>query len=88
MGQQAQPPRRAPRPALVVNKDGEAPALVLDQFRCGRLLVFLLSAPAAMSGAIYIFTPDRVTILDVPLLPFLKGISSWGLGLRTLIEKD
>ncbi len=40
-----------------------------------------------MSGAIYIFTPDKVTLLDVPLLPFLKAISSWGLGLRELVEK-
>jgi len=26
-------------------------------------------------------------LLDVPLLTFLKAISSWGLGLREMIEK-
>ena len=38
-----------------------------------------------MSGALYVFAADRVLELDVPLLPFLKAISSWGLGLRELI---
>ena len=27
-----------------------------------------------------------MTLLDVPLLAFLKAISSWGLGLREMIE--
>lgn len=31
-----------------------------------------------MSGALYIFTADRVQELDVPLLSFLKAISSGG----------
>ena len=39
-----------------------------------------------MSGAVYVFAPDKVTYLNVPLLPFLKVISSWGLGLREIIE--
>jgi hypothetical protein len=39
-----------------------------------------------MSGALYIFTPDKVTYVDVPLLSFIKAISSWGLGLRGIIE--
>jgi len=33
------------------------------------------------------YFPDKVTLLDVPLLTFLKAISSWGLGLREMIEK-
>jgi hypothetical protein len=39
-----------------------------------------------MSGALYIFTSDKVTYVDVPLLSFIKAISSWGLGLRDIIE--
>ena len=39
-----------------------------------------------MSGAVYVFAPDKVTYLNVPVLPFLKVISSWGLGLREIIE--
>jgi uncharacterized membrane protein len=58
----------------------------MDEFADGRLVVFVPGSPAPMSGAIYIFTPDRVTYLDVPLLAFMKAISSWGLGLRELID--
>ena len=77
---------RTLRPALAAIEEGLCPALVMDEFADGRLVVFVPGAPAPMSGAIYIFTPDKITLLDVPLLPFLKSISSWGLGLKGLIE--
>jgi uncharacterized membrane protein len=77
---------RAMRPALAKIEEGECPALVMDEFVDGRLLVFVPGSPAPMSGAIYIFTPDKVTYLEVPLLSFLKAISSWGLGLREMVE--
>ena len=62
------------------------PALVMDELADGRLVVFVPASPAPMSGAVYVFAPDKVTYLNVPLLPFLKVISSWGLGLREIIE--
>jgi uncharacterized membrane protein len=77
---------KAMRPALAAIEEGECPALVVDEFADGRLLVFVPGSPAPMSGAIYIFTPDKVMLLDVPFLPFMKAISSWGLGLRELME--
>ena len=77
---------RPMRPALAAIEDGQCPVLVMDEFADGRLLVFVPGSPAPMSGAIYIFTPDRVTLLDVPLMPFMKAISSWGLGLREMVE--
>ncbi|MFC3127194.1 hypothetical protein ACFOD4_19170 [Pseudoroseomonas globiformis] len=76
------------RPALVSIEEGLCPALIMDSFADGRLLIFVPGSPAPMSGALYIFTPDRVTSLDVPLLPFMKAISSWGLGLKELIDKS
>lgn len=76
----------AMRPALAAIEEGQCPALVMDEFADGRLLVFVPGSPAPMSGAIYIFTPDKVTLLDVPLLPFMKAISSWGLGLKEIVE--
>lgn len=78
---------RTMRPALARIEEGECPALVMDEFVDGRLLVFVPGSPATMSGDIYIFTPDRVTYLEVPLLSFLKAISSWGLGLREIVER-
>jgi uncharacterized membrane protein len=77
---------RPMRPALAAIEDGQCPALVMDEFADGRLLVFVPSSPAPMSGAIYIFAPDRVQFLDVPLLSFMKALSSWGLGLREMVE--
>lgn len=77
---------RAMRPALAAMEEGQCPALVMDEFADKRLLVFVPGSPAPMSGAIYIFPPDKVTLLDVPLLPFMKAISSWGLGLRDMVE--
>lgn len=77
---------RAVRPALAAIEEGQCPVLVMDEFVDGRLLVFVPGSPAPMSGAIYIFAPDKVVLLDVPLLPFLRAISSWGLGLREMIE--
>jgi uncharacterized membrane protein len=78
--------RQTMRPALAAIEEGQCPALVMDRFADGRLLVFVPGSPAPMSGALYIFTPDKVTYLDVPLLPFMKAISSWGLGLRGIVE--
>jgi uncharacterized membrane protein len=74
------------RPALSAIEEGQCPALVMDRFADRRLLVFVPGSPAPMSGALYIFTPDKVIYLDVPLLPFKKAISSWGLGLRHIVE--
>jgi uncharacterized membrane protein len=78
---------RAMRPALASIEEGQCPALVMDELADGRLLVFVPGSPAPMSGAIYIFTPDKVVLLDVPLLTFMKAISSWGLGLKELVEQ-
>jgi len=79
---------RALRPALVAIKEGHCPGLVMDELADGRLLVFVPGSPAPMSGALYLFTADRVTRLDVPLLPFLRAIGSWGLGLREMLDAD
>jgi uncharacterized membrane protein len=77
---------KAMRPALAAIEEGQCPALVMDEFADGRLLVFVPGSPAPMSGAVYIFAPDKVVFLDVPLLSFMKAISSWGLGLREMVE--
>ncbi len=38
------------------------------------IVVFVPATPAPMSGALYMFTPDKVMYLDVPLLSFMKAI--------------
>ena len=79
---------RAIRPALAAIEEGQCPALVMEELADGRLVVFVPSTPAPMSGALYVFAPEKVTYLDVPLLPFIKVVSSWGLGLREIIEAE
>ncbi|NOG69124.1 hypothetical protein [Roseicella sp. DB1501] len=74
------------RPALAAVEEGHCPALVMEEFADGSLLVFVPGTPAPMSGALYIFGVEKVIFLDVPLLPFLRAISSWGLGMRELLE--
>ena len=76
------------RPAIVSLDDAQCPALVMDELPDGRLIVFLPGSPTSMSGALQIMTADRVTLLDVPLLPFLKAIASWGLGLKGLMDSS
>lgn len=78
---------RKPRPALVSIEEGECPCLLMQRFDDGRVLVFVPGTPAPLSGALYIFAADRVRELDVPILPFMKAISSWGLGLPELLAK-
>lgn len=85
-GPMAEGGAQAPKPALAAIEEGLCPALIMEALPDGRLVVFVPGAPAAMSGALYVFTPDRVTPLDVPLLPFLKAIASWGLGLGALMR--
>lgn len=75
-------------PALVAIEDGQCPAFVMDEFADGRLLVFVPGSPAPMAGALYIFSADRVTLLDVPLMPFMQALSAWGLGLREMLEAE
>jgi hypothetical protein len=45
-----------------------------------------LRTSLALSGAVYVFAPNKVTYLNVPLRCFLKAISSRGLGLLEIIE--
>jgi len=58
----------------------------MDRFADGRLLVFVPTSPAKMSGTLYVFASERVQLLDVPLRPFAQSFAAWGLGLRELIE--
>ena len=77
---------RAMRPALAAIEEGHCPALVMDELHDGRLVLFVPDSPASMSGSIHIVSPDKVVLLDVPLMPFMKVIASWGLGFRELVE--
>ena len=70
------------------NRGGPVPGAGDGRLADGRLVVFVPGSPAPMSGALYVFAPEKVTYLDVPLLAFLKVISSWGLGLREMIEAE
>lgn len=75
------------RPAFVSMEDGQCPALVVDELSDGRFVIFVPGSPAPMSGTLYIFTPDKVELLDVPLVAFVQAVSSWGFGIRQLLDR-
>ena len=77
---------RALRPALAAIEEGQCPALVMEELADGRLVVFGSSLARTYVRRSLPLRAGQGNDLNVPLLPFLKVISSWGLGLREIIE--
>ena len=72
-------------PALVELEDALVPAFIIETLDDGRFTVFVPSVPTPLAGAVYILSPERVHILDVPFTQALKSISRWGSGSRDLV---
>jgi uncharacterized membrane protein len=73
------------KPALVEIEDALVPAFIIEEFEDGRFTVFVPSAPTPLSGAVYILTPERVHLLDIPFTTAIKSLSRWGSGSRELV---
>jgi uncharacterized membrane protein len=58
---------------------------VIEPLDDGRFTVFVPSVPTPLAGAVYILTPERVHILDVPFTQAVRSISRWGSGSRELV---
>src|SRR5215475_3623035 len=74
------------KPALAEIEEALVPAFVIEEFEDGRFTVFVPSAPAPLSGSIYILTADRVHPVDVPFTHAVKALSRWGAGSKELVE--
>jgi uncharacterized membrane protein len=73
------------KPALVEIEEALVPAFIIEKLEDGRLTVFVPSAPAPVSGAIYVLDPERVHLLDIPIARAVKVLSQWGLGSKELV---
>jgi uncharacterized membrane protein len=72
-------------PALVELEDALAPAFIIETLDDGRLTVFVPSVPTPFAGAVYVLSPERVHILDIPFTQAIRSISRWGSGSKELV---
>ena len=72
-------------PALIELEDALVPAFIIETLDDGRLTVFVPSVPTPLAGAVYVLSPERVHILDVPFTQAIRSISRWGSGSRDLV---
>ena len=72
-------------PALVELEDALVPAFIIETLDDGRFTVFVPSVPTPLAGAVYVLSPERVHILDVPFTQAIRSISRWGSGSRELV---
>lgn len=70
------------KPAMVEIEQALVPAFVIEEFEDGRFTVFVPSAPTPFSGAVYVLTPERVHLLEVPFAQAVKTLAQWGSGSR------
>jgi uncharacterized membrane protein len=59
---------------------------VVEEHDDGRYTVFVPASPTPFSGAVYVLTPERVHIVDVPFLQAFQAMTKWGNGTRDLIK--
>lgn len=72
-------------PALIDIEDALVPGFIIEALDDGRFTVFVPSVPTPLAGAVYVLSPARVHILDVPFTQAVKSISRWGSGSRELV---
>jgi len=72
-------------PVLIELEDALVPAFIIETLDDGRFTVFVPSVPTPLAGAVYVLSPERVHILDVPFTQALRSISRWGSGSGELV---
>jgi uncharacterized membrane protein len=73
------------KPALVEIEEALVPAFIIEELDDGRFTVFVPSVPTPFAGAVYILTPERVHVLEIPFTQALSSISRWGSGSKELV---
>lgn len=72
-------------PALIDIEEALVPGFIIEALDDGRFTVFVPSVPTPLAGAVYVLSPERVHILDIPFTQAVKSISRWGSGSRELV---
>ena len=71
--------------ALVEIEEALVPAFIVEEHPDGRYTVFVPSVPTPAAGTVYILTPERVHLVDVPFTKAVKVITQWGVGSREML---
>jgi uncharacterized membrane protein len=71
--------------ALVELEDALVPAFIVEEHPDGRYTVFVPSVPTPAAGTVYILTPERVHLVDMPFTKAVGVISKWGAGSRDML---
>jgi len=71
--------------ALVEIEDALVPAFIVEEHADGRYTVFVPSVPTPAAGTVYVLTPERVHLVDVPFTQAVKVITQWGAGAEALV---
>ena len=72
--------------AFVEIEEALVVGFVVEEHADGRYTVFVPASPTPFSGAVYVLTPERVHIVDVPFMQAFQAMTKWGTGTRTLIQ--
>ena len=73
------------KPVLVELEDALVPAFIIEELPDGRFTIFVPSVPTPLAGAVYVLSPERVHILDIPFTQAVSSISRWGAGSKDLV---
>lgn len=77
------------RPALLtLNPDWREMAYVVEDHGNGLMTVLVPSAPAPLSGSLKLVSAEKVEVLGVPFLDFVRVVSEWGVGLQDLLRES
>ena len=76
---------KAWKPALAEIEEALVPAFIIEELQDGRFTVFVPSVPTAVTGSIYILSPDRVHLIDIPLASAIKVLTQWGSGSKDFV---
>jgi len=72
--------------ALVELDECLVPAIVVEEMADGRYVVFVPAVPSPNEGAVYIFAPERVHLLDASVKQVTTCVRSWGVGAEELVK--
>jgi uncharacterized membrane protein len=73
------------RPVLAKLDDAAQVAFEIERLEDGRVVVFVPGAPDPWSGAVQIFTPDRIEPLPISMMAAVQNLRMLGRGTRQML---
>ena len=72
--------------AFVEIEDALVIGFVVEEHVDARYTVFVPASPTPFTGAVYVLTPERAHIVNVPFMQAFQAMTKWGTGTRDLIK--